>query len=178
MYPRIKSQNGKHWGLLYISLAMHVLWAATFVGLVFFRPYDPQPPATETSTWLAFLISSLQSCGPCDSAADAINNARQMDRFDLLGVGLTVLSIILAVGAFGGYFLIKGAAKDAAAEEAIEWLGNNMEKLISDEALKRAVLSDRIMLTLATQVKNRIDSEDTMDSAIADQIASAFNGNQ
>lgn len=150
--------------LLNVSLFAHAVWLVLFAVVIIFGPYEAQK---DVPFWLAW-------CEFCRSAGDSISTASEMGRLDVVSISLTVLGVVIAIAALGSYSLIKGAAKEAAAEEASSWLEHNIGKLITTEVVRTAILNDRIILTLANQVSQHIsDKDDEIDSTSANQIATA-----
>lgn len=96
----------------------------------------------------------------------------------MVSISLTILGVIIGFAALGSFGLIKGAAKDAAADEAIEWLEKKMPILVSSEVVKSAILEDRIILTLANEVKSRISDEGDLNDHDADEIARSVDENE
>lgn len=69
----------------------------------------------------------------------------------MIEVLLATLAIVLGLGAFAGFWLLKGAAQDAAREEARKFLEREGAKLTEEmrnategEALVSAVISEDI----------------------------------
>lgn len=159
-----KSRAGAFRGWLNVSLLLHILWATLFIWVIWFGPFDQILPRPE---W-------VNSCALCQHSADAISTASQMGRLDIVSIALTVLGVTLAVAALGSYNLIKGAAKDAAANEAIEWLQLNHNKLTPD-ILKILMDDQRFILTLVTEMQKRIFSNtDDVTAKNADAIAQSM----
>ncbi|WP_372891153.1 hypothetical protein [Rhodosalinus sp.] len=115
--------------------------------------------------WLALV------CPSCSLHADAVYTASQMGRLDVLALSLTVLATVLALGAFLGFFLVRSAAMEAAADEAVR----NLPALIDNDAIVDVIVKDdELLLTLATRVKRHIsesDEERKLTDDEADQIA-------
>jgi hypothetical protein len=151
-------------GWLNLSLLLHVLWVTLFGFVLLFGPFERIAPRP---AW-------LPDCGFCKNSADAIATASELGRLDLVSIALTVLGVTLAFAALGSYGLIRGAAKDAAAEEAIEWLKKNSNDVLSPEIVKIMLRDNSLILTLANEVKNRISEEDEgIESEDAANIAAS-----
>lgn len=91
-------------GLAIVALLGHLIWLAVFVYLFLVQRG-------------AGVVVYYPDCSLCKTAAGVIATASQIDRFDFLGIGLTVLGLVIAVTAFGGFFLYRHAAVHAAYEE-------------------------------------------------------------
>ncbi len=98
---------------------------------------------------------------------DAIQVAMEVGRLDFVSLALTVLAILLGVGAFGGFWLLRGCSMNAAAKatpEAVdEHLQNNGQKLI------REALSDPQMLSRLQETKSQLGLDDADDAEVVDE---------
>ena len=96
-------------------------------------------------------------CPSCGLHADAVYTASQMGRLDLLALSLTVLATVLALGAFGGFFLVRSAAMEAAADEAVKKLPD----LIDGNEIADAIVKDEtVLFNLANIVRRKISEAD------------------
>jgi hypothetical protein len=163
-----KSKLEKVQSLLTFSLWLHAVWLLIFVVLILFGPYEQRHDLPGWISWCTF----------CGSSVDRIAAASELGKLDLVSISLTILGVIIGLAALGSFGLIKGAAKDAAADEAIEWLEKKMPILVSPEVVKSAILQDRIILTLANEVKSRISDEGDLNDADADEIARSVDENE
>ncbi len=158
-----------------VAIWLHAVWLIVFLFLVIFGPFGS--PQLEEH-WLHTITSSF-ACGSCSEVAQNISSADQMGPLDLVSLSLTILGVIIGVSAFGSFFLIRGAAMDAASEEAkrtvLTWLNENKTKLLDSDVVTEVLESERIMTTLANEVKKRISEEqDEMSDTDADGIADAM----
>lgn len=169
------SGNGVRSGLLHFSLFMHLLWFVLFICILIFGPF--QKTRDDCSDFMGS-IEVFEICELGDLAGNALATASQMGRLDIVSIALTVLGTVLAASALASFVLIRGAAKDAAADEAVEWLDKKKSELITTELVEKVILNDRIILTLANELKKRIsDDEGTIDGETANSIATAM-GNE
>ncbi|MEQ8446938.1 MAG: hypothetical protein RIB57_13720 [Pelagibacterium sp.] len=60
----------------------------------------------------------------------------------VVGVGLTALSIVLAIAAFCGFWLVRNAAMKAAQLEARKWLDQEGERLIQQKVRQEGLSSE------------------------------------
>jgi hypothetical protein len=166
------SGNGVRSGLLHFSWVLHLVWLVLFICILVFGPF--QKTRDDCSDFLGSM-EVFEICELGDLAGSALATASQMGRLDIVSIALTVLGTVLAASALASFVLIRGAAKDAAADEAIEWLNKKKSELITTELVETAILSDRIILTLANEIKRRIsDDEGTIDGETANSIATAM----
>lgn len=170
--PAEKAFNGvgKLKNYVYLSLWIHLLWIIFFASLIFVK----SPPAQSS------LISEL--CPLCAAKLSLISSAANTGKLELIGVSLTVLGVILAAAAVGSFFLIRGAAMEAASQtasyKAISWLNENRTNLVSPDVVADVIENDRIMTTLANEVHRRLSEhkEDNIPPEAANEIAANVDG--
>ena len=154
----------------YVSAFMHLIWLVLLVFVLWVGPFGDQ---IEPPTW-------IMDCSACQYTADSITSAAQMGRLDIVSIALTVLGVVIAVGAFASFSLIKGAAKDAASDEATEWLIKNTGVVYEHnrEQFIIALLNDpRMIGVLANTVADFISEskgDDALDQAELDIIAASM----
>lgn len=160
------------WCLAIISMLAHFVWLSVALFLLLGGPFG----GSDSAIWRQ--IRNL-FCQSCETSYDAINVAAQLGRLDLLSLSLTVLATVLAFGAFASFFLIRGAAVHAAAEEAANHISAQLPKLITAEMLGEAILKDeRIKLSLLSTLRVLEDKENQISEGTANQIAAAFEGDK
>ncbi|MGR3465106.1 hypothetical protein [Limimaricola sp.] len=154
--------------LLYANTAAHIFWAVLFFYLIWAGPFSG------SSSWLDRILRFI-GCDFCLSSADSIQTAYQMGRLELVSLSLTMLGSVVAIGAFSGFFLIRGAAMSAAADESKLEMKRSLPALLQNKDIVAAIVSDeRLVLTLANEVKDRIKENDSVRDSDADEIARAF----
>lgn len=166
-----KTLTSKANSLCWFSVWLHVVWVIIFGFLVWAGPFGrPEAP-------LDIISKLLNGCDICENASDSIYTAAQMGRLDFLSLSLTVLAAALGVGAIGAFLFSRKAAIEAAEEQAVEYLQDNLSRLIEHEDLQKALLDNpRLLLTLARLVEQelRSDESDSMSDADADKIANTY----
>ncbi|MBW6416438.1 hypothetical protein [Celeribacter sp. PS-C1] len=170
------SKRGFLVGAIYVSLGIHVLWLILFSFVILVGPFQKN---RDDCSQFAQSIEVFQICELGELAGNALATAGQMGRLDIVSLSLTVLGVVLASAALGSFFLIRGAAKDAAADEAVEWLDKKKSQLITTELVEKSILNDRIVLTLANEVEKRIShNKDGIDGKTADSIAESMKNDE
>lgn len=151
----------------YVSAFMHLIWLVLLVFVLWVGPFGDQ---IEPPTWIV-------DCSACQYTANSITSAAQMGRLDIVSIALTVLGVVIAVGAFASFSLIKGAAKDAASDEAEKWLQNNAGE-IAKTAFSHMLKNDsRFIAILANKVRKDISviqGDDALDQAKLDRIVASM----
>lgn len=166
---------GKNFRTAYlpISLILHFVWLVVFAYLILAGPFG--------SNYTAVLLFIDQiDCDECKRSADAIYSAAQMGRLELVSISLTILATVVGVGAFGSFFLLRGGAMDAAANEAIEYVDKNLNDLITPDVIAKSIYENpRTMLSIATIIKKQMeDSSNSISDDDADGIAKAMEGDE
>jgi hypothetical protein len=155
------------------SLWLHGVWVIVFSFLILFGPFGGEIKAN-SGFWS--VVNKLLDCSGCQLAATSVTTAGQMSPLELVSISLTILGIILAIGAFGSFFVIRGAAMDAAADEAkqtvLNWLEQNKSTLVGANVVQDVLENDRFIRTLANSVERRISEVD--NDAISDDDARRF----
>lgn len=86
-------------------------------------------PSTFTP-WIGFeLTIPAQQLTQALQNPDSIQAALEMGRLDFMTALLAVLSIILAIGSIGGFWLVRGAATQAAREAAVMEMRTELPRL-------------------------------------------------
>lgn len=151
---------------------LHLVWLIIFSFIIFAGPYAEAPLGNPAPAWL----TSLLSFGPILELSEIGTSARQLNSLDLIGLALTLLGILLAIFALGSFTLVRGAAMDAAADEAknatLKWLNENRASLVDQKVIAEILETDRIMSTLANEVERRISEKD--DDDFGDDLANEF----
>ena len=151
-----------------LSMLFHVVWLAVALFLFLGGPFEL--PQSAVSTWVGHLF-----CNGCLGSYDAINVASQMGRLDLIALSLTVLGTILAFGALAGFSLIRGAAIQAASDEATAHISARLPQLLTSEIVADAILKDdRVRLSLISAMRSADCPENQIAAATADEIAASF----
>jgi uncharacterized membrane protein YbaN (DUF454 family) len=95
-----------------------------------------------------------------------------MGHLDLIAVSLTVLGVVLALLAFGGFFMVRNATVQAAQDEASERIEKRLPEMIGPDVVAQALQNNRWIFENA--VKRAEDAQ--IDDVEADEIARAFDG--
>lgn len=155
--------------LLGISVLGHVIWLVIALFLFLGGPFGSPAP----QIW-AILRAVL--CANCSDSYDAINTAASLGRLDLIALSLTILATVLALGAFGGFFLVRSAAMTAAQTEAVAHVTKMLPALVTPELLmlSEAILKDeRFLISLVNAVKSKDLPGNQVDETAANHIAAA-----
>lgn len=162
------------------ALFLHGVWIA--VGIyIFFGGPQTVPPANSGWGWLEQLLGA-------ENHARLIHlddTARALNAVDFVGIGLTVLGVVIAVSAFVSFNIVRGAAMDAASNEAgsmvREWLdddknrGKFIQSLIESKALSDMFYDSRMIEGLAEVLEEIISAKtDDMNDKRADSFAASF----
>lgn len=154
--------------LVVVSMLFHAVWVAIALFLFLGGPFGSSRPALWQ--WLRDVL-----CRSCEHSYDAVNAAAQLGRLDLIALSLTVLGTVLAFGAFASFFLIRGAAVNAAAEEGANCVSAMLPSLLTTEMVSQAILNDeRVKLTLMSAFKTIEATENQIPEGTANKIAAAF----
>lgn len=138
-------KNRKLVAVASISLVLHLVWVVVFSYLIWAGPFEHG--VSREVSWFATV------CPSCGLHADAVYTASQMGRLDLLALSLTVLATVLALGAFGGFFLVRSAAMEAAADET----SKKLPELIDSQKIADVIVKDEaVRLNLADIVRRKI----------------------
>ncbi|WP_210162842.1 hypothetical protein [Kaistia adipata] len=154
------------------SMLAHFVWLAVVLFLFLGGPFGK----SNSTAWQT--VRDL-FCPSCEKSYDAINVAAQLGRLDLLSLSLTVLATVLAFGAIASFFLIRGAAVHAAAEEATSHISAKLPNLITPEILGEAILNnERIKHSIVSMLRASEAHENQISEGTANQIAAAFEGDK
>ena len=158
--------------LLYVSLLAHLVWLVLFSYIVLAGPF------ANINDFSKEIFSEI-GCEYCLAKSDAISTAYQMGRLELIGLSLTLLAVVLALGNLAGYFVVRGAAMSAAADEAQQRVRDALPELLREKDIVKAMANDeQALFTLANLVRRKIsesgDYTDGEDDA-ANRIAGSFN---
>ena len=110
-------------GLAIVALLLHAIWVVIFVWLLISVLSEPS-------------IVVASKCKLSCKAVDLIRTAAVMGRFEFMSLALAILGIIIAVSAFGGFFLIRSAAINAAHDETDAAMGRLGRKWIDDHMVE------------------------------------------
>jgi hypothetical protein len=150
---------------LAVSLLLHLVWTVLFSYLIIAGPFD---------SGVTFFDKVLlwTGCEHCLAATDSISTAYEMGRLELVSISLTILGVVIAFSAFSGFFLIRSAAMNAAAEEAVRELEDKLPQLLASGKLITIIQNDdRLRMGLANALRNDILEDPPIDEASADEIA-------
>lgn len=154
----------------YVSAFMHLIWLVLLVWVLWIGPFSDQIEP----------LASVVDCSACQYTADSITSAAQMGRLDMVSIALTVLGVVIAVGALASFSLVKGAAKDAASDEATEWLIKNTGSVYEhnrEQFVAKLAEDPRMIGALANLVADFISKskgDDALDQAKLDIIAASM----
>jgi hypothetical protein len=149
--------------LILFSLCLHFVWLLIF--LLFFKVGSDTVPSEVTSVLDWFGL-------PSDS--DALSQAADLGRLDLVSLSLTVLGAVLALAALGSYFVMRHTVLLTTREEASIAIPNEVKKTVTIELLIQAIKSDPVLLDklqkaardgvisdkAADDIANYVDEED------------------
>lgn len=162
----------RHYRIAWVAwaaLGLHVVWLAVFGYVIFMGPSGRVVDFTAYRMW-------LPRCDACDGAADSIRTASEMGRLDLLAIALTVLGVVLALAAIGGFLNIRSAAMHAASIEAGDRVPDIVARELRDETVARALENNPDALKSAVREVIRDIRQSELSEDSADEIASAFDG--
>lgn len=149
----------------WLALTLHVVVIVVFIYILWIGP------SGRTVVFADGVTALLPPCPVCDSKADAIKQAAQIGRLDLVSLSLAILGVGLALAAFGSYFIIRSAAMQAAREEAKEQTARYLPELITTELLA-TVLRARPEVLVPAIREARLSEPDVSDDD-ANRIAAA-----
>lgn len=89
-------------------------------------------------------------------------------------IALAVLAIVLALGAFFGFWMVRESAERAARSEAVACIEKQLPDLLTSELIARAIGSDP---RLIAKIAREIDAVDfDIGDQSADEISGSFDG--
>lgn len=148
------------------SMFLHVVWAIVVGYIIFVGPSGRVVSWNGIDVW-------VPRCLTCDQASDAVATASEMGRLDLVALSLTVLGVVLAVAAFGSYFVIRSAAMDAARDEVRDQAPTLVKKVVGRQLIVEALRENpQVILSAVRQVVREVGTEEVSPEE-ADAIASA-----
>ncbi len=145
------------------SLLLHAIWATIVL-------------------WLLHLIYTSRPTGfALARDSEVLRYAAQIGRLDFVSLALSILGVVLAVAAFGGFFLMRSAAINASHDEVQEQLRRNGDAWVAkhavaymaergDELIERWIESNPAKLRKA--VKLALSADD--DSIDADGVVGSL----
>jgi len=169
------SKRHRSSGLALAAVWLHLIWLIVILFIIFLGPYAQDPLVAARPGWLAKVLEFW----PVAEVSRLGANSRALSSLDLIALSFTILGVVLAIFAIGGYVLVRGAAMDAASDEArdtvLKWLKENRSTLVDSEVVTEILETERIMATLANEVEKRIsDNEgDQIGDDAADRMADA-----
>lgn len=83
---------------------------------------------------------------------DAIKVASEIGRLDLVSLSLAILGVVLAIAAFGGFFLMRSAAIHAAHDEISAQMSKHGQAWIEDSTV--SYLNERCADRIAEWMEN------------------------
>lgn len=149
----------------WLALVLHVVVIVAFLYILWIGP------SGRSVVFADGVVVHLPACPICDGKADAIKQAAQMGRLDLVSMSLAILGVGLALAAFGSYFIIRNAAMEAAREEAKEQTARLLPAHITVELIARVLRERPEVLISALAAAKRSEPDVTDDDA--NKIAAA-----
>lgn len=146
----------------YAALIIHIVWIVIAVYLLWVGPSGRMVSIAGVEGW-------VPPCPACDRVADSVRMASELGRLELVSVALTILGVVLAIVAFGSFFVVRAASMAAAREEAAERLASELPGLMTVDMIAKA-LEDNPQIVLSAVREARRTAGD-VDAETADQIA-------
>ena len=101
------------------------------------------------------------------SSKDAIANAADLGRLDIVSLSLTILGAVLALAALGSYFVMRHTVIQTTREEAAAAIPKEVKSTVTIDLLIQAIKSDPVLL----DELQRAVREGAMSDTQADDIA-------
>jgi hypothetical protein len=147
--------------LVLLSLALHVVWVCVFIVFVW----------TGSSHSPGWLLVALDWLG-LPASGDAIAQAADLGRLDLVSLSLTILGAVLALAALASYFVMRHTVVQTTREEAEAAIPHEVKKSVTIERLIEAIKSDPVLLEHLRSAAR----EGAMTDKAADDIAASVGG--
>lgn len=153
--------------IAYIALAMHAFWP--ILGFIVWCWLRPNPK------WGVFnhFFSSKNY--------DEVAAAYTLGKLEVLGIGITLLTVIVSGVGLLSIFTFRAAARDEARNEARDcaepeitsWLSKNFSSYLTDDVIRRAIKDDETIERIAlsvSQLQNEGFVAAELDADDADKI--------
>lgn len=151
-----------------LALGLHAVWAAGLL-YVYWVGQTLSPNDGFSFELFGIRVSSA------DKRPDIIAAAGELGRLDLVAISLTFLGVILAIGAFIGFTVVRSAAINEAAAEAGKVTREELPKMVDYGALAAHLLrEDRFISSLKAAIETANTAEDGLTGDKANAIAKAF----
>lgn len=145
--------------LIALSLCLHFVWLAVLIVLFL----------VSTETTPNYLTKFLFWVG-APSSRDAIAQAADLGRLDVVSLSLTILGAVLALAALGSYFVMRHTVIMTTREEAVIAIPKEVKSTVTIDLLIRAIKSDPVLLD---QLQKAV-REGAISDKEADDIAEAM----
>lgn len=148
--------------LIALSLCLHFVWFAV-LSMLFLVGTNTAPSLfSRTLNWLGM-----------PSSRDAIAQAADLGRLDIVSLSLTILGAVLALAALGSYFVMRHTVIQTTREEAAAAIPKEVKSTVTIDLLIQAIKSDPVLLD---QLQRAV-REGAISDKDADDIAEAMDDN-
>lgn len=130
-----------------IALSLHIVWTVLVIYLLWVRNSTPQ--------LMEVVLSKLfGNCDICEKSGDAIAYANQIGRLDVISLILCLVTVIIAIFAFSGFWMVRSSSRDAARDEVQEML-----KPIATEQLRQLMDSPEFRNEIVSMVRQSVTTD-------------------
>jgi hypothetical protein len=148
--------------LVVLSLCLHFVWFTVFVAIFVVGSGAAPAAVPRFLAWLGL-----------PSTRDAIAQASDLGRLDIVSLSLTILGAVLALAALGSYFVMRHTVIQTTREEAAAAIPIEVKSRVTIDLLIQAIKSDPVLLDqLQKAVRDGAISDED-----ADDIAEAMDDN-
>ncbi len=148
--------------LVVLSLCLHFVWLSVF-SVVFWVGSGEAPSVVSR-----FLIRL-----GFPSTRDAIAQASDLGRLDIVSLSLTILGAVLALAALGSYFVMRHTVIQTTREEAATAIPREVRSTVTIDLLIEAIKSDPVLLDQLQKAMR----DGAISDKDADDIAEAMDDN-